>query len=166
MSYPVTYYCPHCGTLVALEREGYLADKSVTPYPLEGWTYAAPTEPFDADGGGDGDSAEGNGGGDGDSAGADGVRFVCGESDGVEWDPHDGVRGTDVGGDEPYREPDAEGVGCGEAFYLSFVRYEEGREIDPDAESEPVEINPDPRPSGPQGPSGPSGVGDSDGGFW
>jgi len=31
MSYPVTYYCPHCGTLVELERDGYLADKSVTP---------------------------------------------------------------------------------------------------------------------------------------
>lgn len=154
MSYPVTYYCPHCGTLVALEREGYLADKSVTPYPLEGWTYVAPTEPFDADEKGD------------DDGDADGVRFVCGESDGVEWDPHDGVRGDDVGGDEPYRDPDPEGVGCGETFYLSFVRYDEGREIDPEAESEPVEINPDPRPSGPRGPSGPSGVGDSDGGFW
>ena len=164
MSYPVTYYCPHCGTLVALEREGYLADKSVTPYPLEGWTYVAPTEPFDAE----------EGGGDEDAVAADGVRFVCGESDGVDWDPHDGVRGTDVGGDEPYREPDAEGVGCGEPFYLSFVRYEEGREVDPRAESELVEIDPDPRPSGPRGPSGPGGGGsgrgsgpdDSDGGFW
>jgi len=160
MSYPVTYYCPHCGTLVALEREGYLADKSVTPYPLEGWTYVAPTEPFDADEDGDGEDAEGDG------VDADGVRFVCGESEGVEWDPHDGVRGDDVGGDEPYREPGAEGVGCGEAFYLSFVRFDEGREVDPRAESEPVEINPDPRPSGPRGPGGPSGVGDSDGGFW
>jgi len=47
MSYPVTYYCPHCGTLVDLDRDGYLADKSVTPYPLEGWTYVTPTEPFD-----------------------------------------------------------------------------------------------------------------------
>ena len=164
MSYPVTYYCPHCGTLVALEREGYLADKSVTPYPLEGWTYVAPTEPFDADEDGESDETV---------VEADGVRFVCGESDGVEWDPHDGVRGTDVGGDEPYREPDGEGVGCGEAFYLSFVRYEEGREIDPAAESEPVEINPDPRPSGPRGPTGPGGGSgpsggpdDSDGGFW
>ncbi|VTT88340.1 hypothetical protein DM2_1674 [Halorubrum sp. DM2] len=157
MSYPVTYYCPHCGTLVALEREGYLADKSVTPYPLEGWTYVAPTEPFDAEEGDEGDA---------DAIDADGVRFVCGESDGVEWDPHDGVRGDDVGGDEPYREPDAEGVGCGEPFYLSFVRFDEGREIDPEAETELVEIDPDPRPSGPRGPGGPSGVGDSDGGFW
>jgi hypothetical protein len=164
MSYPVTYYCPHCGTLVALDREGYLADKSVTPYPLEGWTYVAPTEPFDA-ADGDGDGAEG----DESAAEADGVRFVCGESDGVDWDPHDGVRGTDVGGDEPYREPDEEGVGCGETFYLSFVRFDEGREIDPAAESDPVEINPDPRPSGPRGPPGPGEAGgpsDSDGGFW
>jgi hypothetical protein len=177
MSYPVTYYCPHCGTLVALEREGYLADKSVTPYPLEGWTYVAPTEPFDAEEGDEGaDEGEdsergedGERGEDDDAVDADGVRFVCGESDGVDWDPHDGVRGTDVGGDEPYREPDADGVGCGEPFYLSFVRYEEGREIDPAAESEPVEINPDPRPSGPRGPSGPGETGgpsDSDGGFW
>ena len=179
MSYPVTYYCPHCGTLVELERDGYLADKSVTPYPLEGWTYVAPAEPFE------------------DAADVDGVRFVCGESDGVVWDPRDGVRGTDVGeavddeavdGEEIVGEAvddrdgrragDAavdgggdgdEDPGCGEPFYLSFVRYDEGREIDPRAESELVEIDPDPRPSGPRGPSGPSGVGDdggSDGGFW
>jgi hypothetical protein len=148
MSYPVTYYCPHCGTLVALQRDGYLADKSVTPYPLEGWSYVGPADPFEGDD-------------------ADGVRFVCGESDGVDWDPHDGVRGSDVGGDEPYREPDAEGVGCGEPFYLSFVRYDEGREIDPLAESELVEIDPDPRPGGPRGPGGPDGLGrGSDGGFW
>ncbi|EMA64845.1 hypothetical protein [Halorubrum kocurii] len=151
MSYPVTYYCPHCGTLVELERDGYLADKSVTPYPLEGWTYVDPTGEVEGDD-------------------ADGVRFVCGESDGVDWDPRDGVRGSDVGGDEPYREPDAEGTGCGEPFYLSFVRYEAGREVDPRAESERVAIDPDPRPSGPRGPSGPSGPDGSDGGsgggFW
>ena len=175
MSYPVTYYCPHCGTLVDLARDGYLADKSVTPYPLEGWTYVAPTEPFeDADGDGsaaDDRSPDGDDGAErGDSVGddVDGVRFVCGESDGVEWDPHDGVRGTDVGGDEPYRDPDPDGVGCGEPFYLSFVRYEDGREVDPRAETDLVEINPDPRPSGPRGPDepgGPNGPGDS-GGFW
>lgn len=165
MSYPVTYYCPHCGTLVELERDGYLADKAVTPYPLEGWTYVSPAEPFE------------------DQDGVDGVRFVCGESDGVVWDPHDGVRGTDVGGAvDGGGEGDADGdhadgvedddddhPGCGEPFYLSFVRYEEGREVDPRAESELVEIDPDPRRSGPRGPRGPSGVGDaggSDGGFW
>jgi hypothetical protein len=160
MSYPVTYYCPHCGTLVELERDGYLADKTVTPYPLEGWTYVAPAEPFE------------------DADDVDGVRFVCGESDEVVWDPHDGVRGTDVGGDGGRSGEEVGGdgggrgeddPGCGEPFYLSFVRYEAGREVDPRAESELVEIDPDPRPSGPRGPGGPSGVGDagdSDGGFW
>ncbi|MFC7323867.1 hypothetical protein ACFQMF_04640 [Halorubrum rutilum] len=169
MSYPVTYYCPHCGTIVELERDGYLADKAVTPYPFEGWTYVAPAEPFE------------------DERDVDGVRFVCGESDGAVWDPRDGVRGTDVGGeaasvggkeagvgdgsnrDGDGGDRDGDDPGCGEPFYLSFVRYDEGREVDPRAESELVEIDPDPRPSGPRGPGGPSGVGDagdSDGGFW
>jgi len=155
MSYPVTYYCPHCGTLVELERDGYLADKAVTPYPLEGWSYVAPAEPFE------------------EADDVDGVRFVCGESDGVVWDPHDGVRGTDIdgaaGGGEQAAGGDGDDPGCGEPFYLSFVRYENGREVDPRAETELVEIDPDPRSSGPRGPRGPSGVGDadgSDGGFW
>jgi len=100
MSYPVTYYCPHCGTLVELERDGYLADKSVTPYPLEGWTYVDPTEPFEGDD-------------------ADGVRFVCGESDGVDWDPHDGVRGPDVSETSDEGETSGEprdAPSCGEPF--------------------------------------------------
>lgn len=116
MSSAVTYYCPNCETLVELQREGYLADKSVTPYPLEGWTYAAPTEEFED---------------------ADGVRFVCGESDGVKW-----------------RDD-----GCGEPFYLSFVRFERGQEIEPTAPSEQVELNLGIHPDTPQGPSGPPGPG-------
>ena len=98
-----------------MEREGYLADKSVTPYPLEGWSYVAP---------------------DGDVTSADGVRFRCGESAGVEWS----------------------GDGCGEPFYLSFIRYEDGREVDPIPESEYVELA-GVRPSGPGGPEGPTGPG-------
>jgi hypothetical protein len=128
MTYPVTYHCPHCETIVALERDGYLADKSVTPYPFEGWQYVEPTAPFE-------DGA------------ADGVRFVCGESEGVTWDPSGESEGD---------------PGCGEPFYLSFVRYEDGTEIDPRPEGERVRIDPDPRPSGPRGPGGPSGSG----GFW
>lgn len=122
MTYAVSYYCPRCETLVELEREGYLADKSVTPYPLEGWEYVAPTEPFEDED-------------------VDGIRFVCGESDGVEW-----------------HEP-----GCGEPFYLSFVRFEDGEEVQPRAERERVELGlglgPDlpQRPEGPSGPSGPDG---------
>lgn len=133
MGYPVTYHCPRCETIVEIEREGYLADKAVTPYPFEGWTYADPDEPFEDDE-------------------ADGVRFVCGESDGVVWDPYDANDGDSTGSN----------AGCGEPFYLSFVRYEEGREVDPRAESEFVRIDPDPRPSGPTGPDGPDGPG---GGF-
>jgi len=122
MPYPVTYYCPRCEALVELEREGYLADKAVTSYPLEGWTYAAPDGEFE-----DGD--------------ADGVRFVCGED------------GLLVEGE----------TGCGEPFYLSFVRFEDGEEVDPRSEREPVEINPG--PAWPRGPSGPGGPDDSAGGF-
>lgn len=67
MGYPVTYYCPHCGTVVELDRDGYLADKSVTPAPLEGWTYVSVDEDYE-------------------SPVAEGVRFVCGE-DGSTHDP-------------------------------------------------------------------------------
>lgn len=142
MGYPVTYHCPACETIVEIERDGYLADKAVTPYPFEGWTYADPTESFEDDA-------------------ADGVRFVCGESDGVVWDPH----GSDPDDrDEPVTGTPADqnddDAGCGESFYLSFVRYKEGREVDPRSETELVEIDPDPRPDAPRGPSGP------DGGFW
>lgn len=142
VSYPVTYHCPHCETLVELDREGYLADKSVTPYPLEGWTYVAPDEEYEADD-------------------ADGVRFVCGEEGRLA----EGTRSGD-GDAGPASDADADpDAGCGEPFYLSFVRFEDGREVDPRAESEFVEIDPDPRPSGPRGPSGPGGGGGS-GGFW
>lgn len=116
MSDPVTYYCPRCEAIVAIQREGYLADKAVTPYPLEGWSYAAPTEAFED---------------------ADGVRFRCGASDGADWQ------------DE----------GCGEPFYLSFVRFEDGREIDPRAPTERVELNLGASSDGPRGPDGPSGPG-------
>lgn len=138
MAYPVTYHCPACETIVEIERDGYLADKAVTPYPFEGWTYVEPTAAFEDD--------------------ADGVRFVCGESDGVVWDPH-GTNDDVVDGSRGHGD-DGSSAGCGEPFYLSFVRYEEGREIDPRSETELVEIDPDPRPSAPRGPSGP------DGGFW
>ena len=56
MTVPVTYYCPHCGTIVTVERDEYLADRSVTPYPLDGWVYVSP---------------------DGDYENADGIEFRC-----------------------------------------------------------------------------------------
>jgi hypothetical protein len=110
VSYPVTYYCPHCGAYAELDREGYLADRSVTPYPLAGWEYVPPTADYEADG-------------------VDGVVFTCGEE------------GT-------LADDDAEG--CGERFYLSFVRFEDGEEVEPEPAYDPVEINVGPtRPRSP-----------------
>lgn len=141
MSYPVTYYCPHCGVLAELQREGYLADKTVTPYPFEGWEYAAPDEAFEE---------------------ADGVAFVCGESEapGLTWlsdrridpDAPDASAGSKRGDGA-----DDGTVGCGERFYLSFVRHEGGEEVDPPRPSEFVEIDPGTGPTGPARPPGPDG---------
>jgi hypothetical protein len=99
MSYPVTYHCPRCGAIVELDREGHLADKSVTPYPLAGWEYV------DADG---------------DVESVDGVRFVCGA---------DGTLRDDV-------------TGCGEPFYLNYVRFDDGEPVDPRPASEYVRLDP------------------------
>jgi hypothetical protein len=98
--YPVRYYCPRCETVVTLQREGYLADKSVTPFPLEGWTYAAIDEDFD---------------------GADGVRIVCGDADSEA-------------------EASFDDDGCGEPYYLNFVRFEDGDEVEPAREAMQVRI--------------------------
>lgn len=47
----VTYRCPRCGAVAELDRDGYLADRSVTADPLEAWEYAAAYDSFqDADG--------------------------------------------------------------------------------------------------------------------
>ena len=109
MGYSVTYHCPNCEAIVELEREGYLEDKSVTPYPLEGWTYVAA---------------------DGDVESEDGVRFVCGE-------------------DGALRDGNADG--CGQAFYLSYLRYEDGEPVEPAPGSEFVELS--------EGSAGPSSSG-------
>ena len=52
----VTYYCPHCRAMTSLEREAYLADRSVTKEPLDGYEYASTTGDYEA---------------------SDGVEFVC-----------------------------------------------------------------------------------------
>ena len=127
----VRYYCPRCGTIAVLERDAYLRDKSVTPFPLDGWNYVAPTEEYEAEG-------------------ADGVRLVCGESDGCRWE-HAERRVTGA--------TDRPAEGCGEPFYLNFVRFEDGREVDPVPESESVELADGRVPRGPRGPRGPSGPG-------
>ena len=81
----VRYYCPRCGAIATLDREGYLADKCVTPVPLDGWEYADAYDDFEE---------------------ADGVEIVCGAEE-------------------------TDGEGCGEVYYLSFVKFEEGEEVDP-----------------------------------
>ena len=130
MPYPVTYYCPRCGAIHELEREGYLADRTVTPYPLEGWTYADPDDPFDAD-----------------DADVDGVRIVCGDPDLL------------LSGEDLPAGADAPEEGCVEPFYLSFVRFEDGEEVEPTPDREYVTIGVGPRrPRGPGGPSGPGGA--------
>ena len=113
MPFPVRYYCPRCETVATLQRSGYLADKSVTLYPLEGWTYAAV---------------------DGNYEGADGVRIACGAAD------------TAITFD---------GEGCGEQYYLNFVRFEDGREVEPVPEPERVELAHPHRPDRPRTPDGP-----------
>ena len=109
MGVEVRYRCPRCDAIVRLERDARLADRSVTPYPLEGWDYADP---------------------DGDVEAADGVRFVCGVSPGFE------------------------AAGCGEAFYLSYVRFDRGEPVEVEPPSEPVELGAGPRPPGPRRPPG------------
>lgn len=112
MGYPVRYHCPTCETVVEIEREGYLSDQSVTPFPLEGWRYVSPDDDYE-------------------DSDVDGIRFVCGVDEGVTWD----------------------GSGCGEPFYLSFVRFVEGEPISAPRESEFVELNTGPsRPRWPRGP--------------
>lgn len=127
----VSYYCPRCGAVAELDRDPYLADKSVTPFPLEGWTYADPGADFECDE-------------------WDGVRLVCGAADeDLAWShPPDG--------DE---NPQDEEPGCGEAFYLNFVRFEDGHEVDGEQESERVRLAETQGPDSPGSPGGPSGPG-------
>jgi len=68
----VTYTCPRCDAVVELERDAYMADKSVTPEPLEGWTYVPVYEAV---------SASGESLVDGATVDADGVEVVCGASE-------------------------------------------------------------------------------------
>jgi hypothetical protein len=129
MAYPVTYYCPRCGAIHELEREGYLADKSVTPYPLEGWQYVDPDESFE------------------DRDDVDGVRIVCGADEDLL-----------LTGDELPDATEAPDSGCGEPLYLSFVRFEDGVEVEPESGDDRVSIGVGPRrPRGPDSPGGPAG---------
>ena len=90
----VTYYCPRCQALTSLERDAYLADRCVTPDPLDGWEYVPAYE------------LVGDGPVDDHLDGADGIELVCGASE-------------------------TDGEGCGEPFYLSFVKFERGEAVEP-----------------------------------
>lgn len=52
----VSYTCPYCNAIVDIERDAYMADKSVTREPLPGYEYASTTGEYEA---------------------ADGIEFVC-----------------------------------------------------------------------------------------
>ncbi|WP_224335382.1 hypothetical protein [Haloprofundus halobius] len=145
MSFTVTYYCPHCETLVELERDEYLADKAVTPYPLEEWEYATPDDAYED---------------------ADGVELVCGESGAPSvtfrpkgWIPGRGNDTSDDRGDGGGDGNDDGQIGCGRAFYLSYVKYAGGEELDPRRPPEFVDIGGD-GPTRPRGPAEPGGPGD------
>ncbi|MFB6192077.1 MAG: hypothetical protein ABEI11_02010 [Haloarculaceae archaeon] len=107
----VTYHCPRCEAVATLERGAYLADKCVTPEPLDGWEYLPAHEAIEVEAGSasgaDSDDEE-PAGPDADDpyAGADGVEIVCGAAE-------------------------TDGEGCGRPYYLSFVRFEDGVEQDP-----------------------------------
>jgi hypothetical protein len=127
----VSYYCPRCGAVAELDRDPYMADKSVTPFPLEGWTYADPGE----------DDYERDE--------FDGVGLVCGAGSVLDWShPPDASEAGDA--DDP---------GCGEPFYLNFVRFEDGSEVEGSRESRRVELSETQGPDSPGGPGGPSGPG-------
>lgn len=130
----VSYYCPRCGAVAELERDAYLDDKCVTPDPLEGWEYADAYEDCEA-------------------------RRASDCASGESETPSE-ARGLDASGDEGSREhgdprafEDADGVvivcgaeetdgeGCGEPYYLSFVKFENGEELDPRAPADDVRFD-------------------------
>ena len=110
----VSYYCPRCGAVAELERDAYLDDKCVTPDPLEGWEYADAYEACEARRASDCASGE-----DSDPRAfedADGVVIVCGAEE-------------------------TDGEGCGEPYYLSFVKFENGEELDPRVPADEVRFD-------------------------
>jgi hypothetical protein len=70
----VTYTCPRCDAVVELERGARLADRAVTPEPLDGWEYAPAYEAFGAETGSGTPPTD-------IAVDADGVEIVCGASE-------------------------------------------------------------------------------------
>jgi len=112
----VTYHCPYCGAVTGVERDAYMNDKCVTREPLDGWTYADATDDVER---------------------ADGIRFVC-LGDGAR-DPDTGAdaggdleeqASTTAAGEGGANDPRPNEDGCGRTFYLNYVRYADGQEVD------------------------------------
>jgi hypothetical protein len=119
----VSYHCPYCGAVTGVEREGYLADRCVTRESLDGWAYAPAADGVEGD-----DFTEH----------ADGIEMVC-LGDATSAGAGAGGRET-TGGSGGADDPDPDADGCGRTYYVSFVRFENGQEIDPDV---PLEDYPD-----------------------
>lgn len=127
----VSYHCPYCGAVTGVEREGYLADRCVTRDPMEGWEYAPAAEGVEDD-----DFTEH----------ADGIEMVClgdvtpeGLTEAPDT-PGESSTSGGPGGSGGAEDPDPGADGCGRTYYVSFVRFEAGREVDPDV---PLEDYPD-----------------------
>lgn len=134
----VSYYCPRCGAVVELDRDPYLADKSVTPFPLEGWRYVSPSDDIEADD-------------------VDGVKLVCGRDD-ASWShpPSEADRTEASTGNGATRDADTDDEpGCGEPFSLNFVKYEDGDPVSGQPESEYAHLAERTGQESPRGPNGP-----------
>ncbi|MFC6952937.1 hypothetical protein [Halorubellus litoreus] len=107
----VTYRCPYCGAVTGVERDAYMNDKCVTREPLDGWTYADATDDVEA---------------------ADGIRFVCLGDGARDRDAEDATpaAGATPSGEGGANDPRPDEDGCGRTFYLNYVKYADGTEVD------------------------------------
>ena len=112
----VTYHCPYCGAVTGVERDAYMNDKCVTREPLDDWTYADATDDVER---------------------ADGIRFVClghgardPDGDAPAADAPERSAPEAAGGEGGANDPRPDEDGCGRTFYLNYVRYADGEEVD------------------------------------
>jgi hypothetical protein len=113
----VTYHCPYCGALTSLERDAYMRDKSITEKPLDGWAYASTTDDFE--------DSEARGASGSEERSSSGNRPQAGDSR-TESGDADGIEMVCIADADDYLD------GCGRVFYLNFVRFRDGSEVEPD----------------------------------